>query len=159
MISSFTHPHGFLSNFYACPVWITIMGEQVFPTAEHAFQASKCRNAGDVRAVLRAGTPAEAKAAGRAIACRPDWEQVKRQVMLRVVLAKFTDPELRERLAVTVPHLLVEGNTWGDTYWGAVPYKPGVPTAGMTVWSGDDIVSWAGENWLGRILMMVRDVL
>ena len=41
----------------------------------------------------------------------------------------------RER-EVIMPHELVEGNTWGDRYWG--------------VYNGQ------GKNWLGRLLMQVR---
>jgi predicted NAD-dependent protein-ADP-ribosyltransferase YbiA (DUF1768 family) len=36
---------------------------------------------------------------------------------------------------------LVEGNTWGDKFWGAVKNKDG---------------KWEGKNCLGKILMILR---
>lgn len=151
MISRFQGNYRFLSNFYEYPVWVTVMDEPLFPSGEHAFQALKATNLADVQRVLRSGSPGEAKKAGRSIAIRPDWEAVKRQCMLRVALAKFSDPALRDRLAATGNEVLVEGNTWGDRYWGAM--QGGAPP--MWHWGA----GWYGQNWLGRILMMVRDVI
>jgi len=67
---------------------------------------------------------------------RPDWEAVKDDIMYRCVLAKFEDPILRQRLLDTGDQELIEGNTWGDTYWGVCKGK--------------------GRNMLGKTLMAVR---
>jgi predicted NAD-dependent protein-ADP-ribosyltransferase YbiA (DUF1768 family) len=54
-----------------------------------------------------------------------------------LVRQKFSkDPVLRQRLLDTGDQDLVEGNTWGDTFWG--------------------VCRGQGSNWLGRILMDVR---
>jgi len=60
--------------------------------------------------------------------------------MLRLVRDKFRDPELAKALLDTREEKLVEGNQWGDRFWGAV-------------WNGS---SWEGRNELGKILMKVR---
>lgn len=49
---------------------------------------------------------------------------------------KFHDPELQQRLLDTGSEELVEGNTWGDVYWGVCDGK--------------------GQNNLGKILMDLR---
>jgi predicted NAD-dependent protein-ADP-ribosyltransferase YbiA (DUF1768 family) len=58
------------------------------------------------------------------------------------------------------PHVLVEGNTWGDVFWGAVRYAPEVEAAHgiLPYWYDDQDALWVGHNWLGRTLMMVRDL-
>ena len=69
--------------------------------------------------------------------------------MLLVVLSKFVQhPELGELLVQTEDAGLVEGNTWHDNYWGACI----CPKCG----AGD---LYYGLNYLGRILMMTRDVI
>jgi predicted NAD-dependent protein-ADP-ribosyltransferase YbiA (DUF1768 family) len=57
--------------------------------------------------------------------------------MATIVTNKFKDPILRKKLLDTGDADLVEGNTWHDQEWGA--YK-GV-----------------GNNYLGKILMVVRE--
>lgn len=60
--------------------------------------------------------------------------------MADIVTAKFEqNPELAARLIATAPAELIEGNSWGDTYWG--------------------VCGGQGENRLGLILMAVRSKL
>lgn len=131
--------YSFLSNFYtAYVVWEGIK----YPTSEHAYQAAKTLNLelrknvfGDMNS-----SPAVAKRAGRKIELRSDWESVKIDVMREIVRIKFqTHPKLAEKLLATGNEELVEGNTWGDRFWGQV--------------------DGVGENWLGKILMEVREEL
>lgn len=136
-IDSFAGEYAFLSSFAPSPIR---QGGQMWPTAEHLFQSMKCVGLDHRNWILAAPTPREAKRRGRSVAMRSDWEQCKRAAMLRVVLAKFEqNPDLAAKLAATYGAELVEGNTWGDRYWGRV--------------------GGVGENWLGRILMWVREVL
>ena len=73
---------------------------------------------------------------------RPDWEDVKVQVMEDIVRAKFTqNPYLGDWLFNTGDSELIEGNNWGDTTWGV------------------DIKTKKGKNLLGKILMKIRDEL
>ena len=134
MIGSFNGEHRFLSNFWPSPVEMCGM---VFPTVEHAYVAAKTEN-GDVRRrVLELATPGEAKRFGRTIELRPGWDQMKLRTMRELVRRKFRgNPDLGHMLLATGDQQLVEGNRWGDTFWG--------------------VCDGVGENHLGRILMDVR---
>ena len=137
MIGPFSGEYRWLSNFYPSPF---VYGSARYPTAEHYYQAAKATTNEDWHRVMDTGNPGDAKRAGRAIVARAEWEQVKKQVMLAAVLAKFSqNPALGTMLVATGTQHLEEVNTWNDCYWGTVNGR--------------------GENWLGRILMMVRDVM
>lgn len=141
-IRRFRGAYRFLSNFYPCTLIVVhACGEwyQV-PTLEHAYQALKAQTFTGFTRVCQAPTAAAAKALGRQVAIRPNWDDVKRETMLALLREKFgVDVELGNRLKATGDRLLVEGNTWGDRYWGQVHGE--------------------GENWLGRLLMQVRQEL
>ena len=131
MIDKFEGEYAFLSNFYECPVNYGL----TYCNSEAAFQATKdpyrCTEFVDLNA-------SRAKALGRKVELRSDWEEIKDAVMLDVLRAKFdTNPDLKEKLLATGDEFLVEGNTWGDTYWGVCNGK--------------------GRNHLGYLLMQVRD--
>ena len=133
-INAFKNEYNFLSNFYPCKV---IYNGTTFENSEAAFQAAKCWSRADEFIHLSAS---DAKRLGRSVEMREDWEIVKNRIMRDVVLAKFSQNEdLKEKLLATRDAYLEEGNTWGDRYWGTV--------------------DGVGENWLGHILMSVRDML
>lgn len=138
VIDDFSGKYEFLSNF--SPSTIAIEGID-YPTVEHAFQAHKSNDPDNRRAVAAQSTPGWAKKAGRALDLRPDWEDVKNDVMRTCLAQKFAEgTELARRLLETGDARLVEGNTWGDDYWG-------VPRGGE------------GQNWLGRLLEERREFL
>ncbi len=141
-ISSFRGDNLFLSNFYAHPI---TMGGVKYPTLEHAFQAAKSSEPMERDLIRRAPTPGVAKQRGRAVKLRADWEKFKYEIMEKLVREKFKDPVLSGLLLATRDAEIIEGNTWGDTTWGAVKY--------------DKLDRWVGKNALGRILMKVRDEL
>jgi hypothetical protein len=87
--------------------------------------------------IRRAGKPGEAKRRGRRATIRPDWEEVKLDVMEDLLRQKFVG--LARALVMTGDEELVEGNTWGDRFWG--------------------VCQGAGENHLGRLLMKIRSEL
>lgn len=134
VIDRFRGEHEFLSNFFRFPVEYEGI---VFPTVEHAFQAAKTLDTGERTDIANASTPSIAKAKGRRVGLRPDWERVKIGVMEDILRSKFSDPVLRESLEATGDTMLIEGNTWGDQFWGVADGK--------------------GENQLGKALMRVRD--
>lgn len=136
LIESFRGANFFLSNFYPVIIWNAGIR---YPTAEHAYQAAKTLDMEERRRIASLETPGQAKRAGRRVAMRHDWEQVKLSVMARIVHLKFTVPSLAEKLMATSPAKLVEGNTWGDRYWG--------------------VCNGVGANHLGRILMKEREAL
>ncbi len=165
-VMSFSGEYRWLSSFWPCNV---LYDGTLYASAEHAFQAAKTHDPAARAVIARMSSAREAKRAGRAIPLRPDWERARRSVMLSVVLAKFCgNPDLQALLLTTGDRPLVEGNDWGDDFWGAVrvtpgsPAVPGVPVPGrdLPLWAADGQPgTWAGHNWLGWCLMMVRDVL
>lgn len=138
MINKFDGQFAFLSNFFpSC-----IIGEDGFayPTVEHYFQAQKTYDMQKRYSISLADTPGKAKRMGRKVELREDWEQIKDSVMLFAIRQKFKDPDLAQKLLATKDTELIEGNHWGDTYWGVDVNK-------------------GGENHLGKILMQVRTEL
>ncbi len=147
MITDFRDERAFLSNFHPSEVELD-PGDGVplarFPTVEHAFQAAKTLSHEERLRIAALPTPAQAKRAGRRVALRADWEQVKDGTMAALVWQKFSRyPDLAELLLSTGDEELIEGNTWGDRVWGCVA-KDG---------------RWIGQNRLGKILMDVRERL
>ncbi len=140
-ITAFRNEYAFLSNFFFHP--ITLDGE-VYPTAEHAFQALKTDDPVERRLVREAPAPYAAKRLGKRVTLRDGWDARRFAVMERVVRAKFQDPALKAALLATGDRELIEGNTWRDTTWGCVRAKDG---------------TWKGRNALGKLLMALREEL
>ena len=165
IISSFTGEHYFLSNFWTGYPKVSMAslgyGGAFADSAEHAFQAHKSTDPRQQAIILAARTPKIAKQLGRQVRPLPPWwEDRKREIMLECLLAKFSVPELRQRLAATGNAILIEGNQWGDDYWGAVAGEIGKATV-LPCWAaspGDRSYVLYGHNWLGRLLMVVREI-
>jgi ribA/ribD-fused uncharacterized protein len=134
-INEFTGVNRFLSNFWSCFI---IAEGTWYPSVENAYQAMKMSNKLD-RLRFVTIKASEAKKLGRTLPMRPDWDDVKLEVMYQLVKQKFADPMLGSHLLNTGDAELQEGNYWGDTYWGTV--------------------NGFGENHLGKILMRVREEL
>lgn len=135
---------GFLSNLYRCPV---VFDGVEYPTAEHAYQAGKARRAAVRDWLPAAPSPSLLAMAAHGLAfwdIRPGWSRDRRDRMLRVVRAKFQEhPDLAKRLLATGEARLVEYSTNDNDVnrrWGEVAGK-------------------GGQNWLGQILMQVREEL
>ena len=134
MITSFFGKYRFLSNFYPAKV---IYDGIEYPTSEHAYQAAKTLDQPTRIQIAALTKPGEAKHAGKKVNLRDDWDDVKISVMEEIVRDKFTrNPDLRQKLLDTGDQVLVEGNTWFDTFWGVCNGK--------------------GRNELGKILMRLR---
>lgn len=136
MITRFTGPHRFLSNFY--PARVRAAGIE-FESVEHAYQAHKALHPAGMDWLLRiahAYSPGEARRIGRQVPLPQGWEDHRLAIMERLVYQKFKDPGLRAMLLATGDQVLAEGNRWGDTFWG--------------------VCNGQGRNELGRILMKVR---
>lgn len=132
-VTSFDGPYRFLSNFYACR---QLHLGFPYPTAEHAYQAAKAVDVAEFHRIATAATPGLAKRLGRRCAVRADWDTVKIDVMREILRQKFTSPALRAKLLATDDAELIEGNTWGDRFWG--------------------VCDGRGQNWLGQLLMQLR---
>ncbi|AKG21176.1 NADAR family protein [Calothrix sp. 336/3] len=137
-INRFSGNYAFLSNFWYCKI---IFEDIEFPSVEHAFQAAKTTNPNEREMVCLAATPVKAKRIGRKVTLRDDWEKVKIEIMRGLLVQKFSQDEmLQEMLLSTGDWELIEGNTWGDKFWGAVLENG----------------KWVGRNELGKLLMSVR---
>lgn len=133
IVNRFDGEYHFLSNFYRSPL---VLDGLFYDTVEHAYQAAKATDPEWAHIIRTAETPGKAKRLGKRCPCRGDWEAYKYLVMDACLEAKFSDDVLRQRLLATGDAVLIEGNTWGDTYWGVCDGK--------------------GKNMLGRLLMQTR---
>lgn len=141
-IVKFDGQYDWLSNFYVRPVRV---GNLTFSNNEAAFQGAKykaalCDQAEQYRYLEKMvqADPQTAKNMGRRIPLDLDkWEFIKVTCMREVVKAKFDQhADLHTKLIETGAALLVEGNHWGDKFWGRCDGK--------------------GLNVLGSILMELR---
>ena len=81
--------YGFMSNFWPSPINI---GGKSWPTTEHYFQAMKFPTKPEHQEKIRSNKSAwAAKKSGQCRdGFRPDWENVKDDVMYDALMAKFT---------------------------------------------------------------------
>lgn len=114
------------------------LGKRSYLTSEHLFQALKTTDRDEHEYVRRGATPRDAKARGREVTLRKDWEDVKFAIMVAVLLLKFTqNKRLREQLLATQGSIVEDRN---DPVWGV----------------GRD---GKGKNLMGDALMKTRDIL
>ena len=134
-IDSFSGKYKFLSNYY----YVLIKYDGLtYPSTEHAFQASKTLDINERIYMSLMESFSEVKRYGNKLSLRDDWETIKLNVMEEILRIKFlnTSNELKEKLLNTGEAILIEGNTWGDKYWG--------------------VCNGEGENHLGKLLMKIR---
>jgi len=142
IINIFNNEYSFLSNFYKCEFAMFSSHNPLavpYRSVEHYYQASKAINAEEHLKIVAAESPSRAKKLGRKVKVREDWDQVKIEVMIKGLNAKFSDKKLRTKLLNTGDKILIEGNYWRDTYWGV------------------DLKTGEGQNVLGNILMNLRE--
>ncbi len=147
------------SNFW--PVKLNIDGK-VWNSVEHYYQAMKTIDP-DVQEDVRIGYPLGvtralkigdlkttpepdvgawmAKKSGQLVDCREDWAEVKDDVMMKAIKAKYSDahPELKTKLLASGDSILIEASPT-DYYWGEGAAK-------------------IGKNMLGILLMDRRNEL
>ena len=131
--------YGFMSNF--APYSFSD-GSKIWPTSEHYFQAQKFLVPEIQEKIRQIVSPMDAAIEGRnrQNPLRPDWEEVKDEVMLQALRMKFSqNPEIAKELLATGDAILIE-HTRNDDYWAD---------------GGDG----SGKNKLGLLLMQVREEL
>ncbi|CAL6029665.1 NADAR_family protein [Hexamita inflata] len=132
-IDRFEGEYFFLSNFFESPITYKNF---TYQTVEAAFQAQKEPGTEEKFAAMK---PGKAKREGLKVNLRSDWEAVKVQIMKDLLVLKFQNEALKQKLLLTELKEIVEGNNWGDCYWGVCEGK--------------------GQNVLGKLLMEVRQEL
>lgn len=141
VIDSFKGKHSFLSNFHVEPMIMPFFGTMIMvPTVEHSYQALKSKDTVEQLKILSAVGPGAAKRMGKQVKMmREDWETIKVPVMLNLLRIKFSIPSLKQLLLDTGDAKLIEGNWWGDKFWG--------------------VCNGEGRNMLGTLLMNLREEL
>lgn len=135
LISCFDGRYEFLSNFFPAKIYYDGI---LYHNSEAAYQAQKSELI-ENRKRFSGMMPGPAKRLGGKLPVRPDWDDVKLNLMREILWAKFTqNPVLAQRLIDTGAAKIAEGNYWGDRFWGV------------------DSTTGEGENHLGRLLMELR---
>ncbi len=136
-------PYGALSNLYKREF---MYEGEVFPTAEHAYQAGKARKVAVRKWLMAAPSPSLLAMAAHGLYVwdvAPDWSTLKFDRMRGVLLAKFTQhQDLKDLLVGTGTMRLVESAT--------------VNNAVNRLWGE---VNGVGQNMLGQLLMEVRSTI
>lgn len=134
-ILGFFGKYRYLSNFYLTPIKYDGV---VYPSVENAYQAAKTLDLEQRKQFVNC-SPGQAKRLGRTVGLRKDWDKIKLSIMRQLVSEKFKNANLAKMLLLTGQAYLEETNNWGDEFWGV--YRNN------------------GRNYLGKILMRVRDEL
>jgi len=133
-ISKFQGEYRWLSNFWPCDIEYDGLA---FTSTENAYQAAKFLDIKH-KIEIQKLSAAQAKryASKHKKEIRPDWDEIKLEIMEDISRLKYSITEFKDRLTLTGSREIIEGNTWNDTYWGVCKGK--------------------GENNLGKILMKIR---
>lgn len=139
--------HKFLSNFYMVDVELD---GKIYPSVEHAYMSAKSDEDVTIDDETRKWKdwcadrkmhPAEIKKRSYNLTLIPNWDKKKFHIMYKCVSRKFSKEPLRSKLLATGDQNIQEGNWHEDRIWGVdLKVNPNV-----------------GENYLGRILMKVRN--
>ena len=149
--------YGCLSNFASCRIEYDCL---VYHSSEAAWQAQKTLDLEQRKAFTKL-SQSDAKKAGRGklklfdengkslgyVQLRPDWEDIKYQLMVDVCYAKYSqNPEFKDVLLSTEDEELIENTTgWHDNTWGSCECPR--------------CINKEGKNLLGKALMQVRAML
>lgn len=134
-ILEFKGSYRWLSNFWLSPIVYEGIN---YPSVENAYQAAKTFPSN--REKFENCSPSKAKILSKKIKIRCDFDILKKDIMRTLIQQKFAPgTELGEKLKNTGTGLIVEGNNWGDKYWG--------------------VCDGEGLNILGKLIMEQRDLL
>ena len=135
VINSFDGEYDFLSNFYECPI---LWKGNLYRNSESIYQSYKTLD--NVPFDFTKTTGSQSKKISKKLNVRPDWNKIKFDLMYEICQEKFNqNTDIAQKLMNTGDAILIEGNYWGDTYWGKC--------------------NGVGQNNLGKILMKIREEL
>ena len=138
MTMQFKGEYAWLSNF--APVEIEYEG-RTYPSLEHAYQAARSIDPSWKDYCASGVSSGNVKRKSKNIIYSADWMEVRVAVMKELCIKKYADPDYKAKLLATGSLEIIEGNTWGDTFWGV------------------DIRTGEGLNILGKIIMEIRSSL
>lgn len=133
VIAGFRGDYRWLSNFERCEI---LYKGILYKSSEAAYQAQKTTKI-KARYIFTKLDARESKTLGGVIQIRPDWDDIKLQIMEEICRIKFNLPQFKSKLAATGDMKIIEANHWGDTFWGECDGE--------------------GENHLGKIIMKIRN--
>jgi ribA/ribD-fused uncharacterized protein len=120
-----------LSNFWPSPIELNGL---LWQTVEHYYQAQKLVDVSEQEVIRNAQSPGSAKRNAYKMAWRIDWEEVKEEVMLKALRAKFGQHEDLAEILIGTGDGRLHENSPKDMYWGV-----------------------QGKDRLGKLLEQVRD--
>ena len=130
-----------LDNFWEDNIKVVYDGLE-YTNSEAAFQSAKLTDKSK-RIPFTKMSAQQSKFIGknpRLTKLRPDWNEIKDQVMYDIVRDKMMrNPWIKDLLLSTDSKIIEEGNYWNDTYWGV------------------NIKTGKGKNQLGKTLMKLRE--
>lgn len=146
MITEFFGEYLWLSNFFPCRIEYD---GYIYFSVEAAYQAQKFKGTvlqeRYMKMIFTKITANEAKILGRMVNLRPDWEEIRDDLMEQLLRKKFIENDTyRDFLLNTDDEELIEENTWCDTHFGCCT---------CPIHNGE------GENILGKMIMKLRDEL
>ena len=136
MINEFQGEYRWLSNFVECDIEYNGF---IYPSVENAYQAAKMKYKEDSLKFLNV-TSGRAKQLSKTLPMRDDWGKLKIYYMREFLIQKFSQKPYKELLMNTCGLDIIEGNRWGDKYWGVC------------------LKTNNGQNNLGKLIMGIRDI-
>lgn len=136
MINEFQGEYRWLSNFVECDIEYNGF---IYPSVENAYQAAKMKYKEDSLKFLVV-TSGQAKRLAKTLPMRDDWGKLKIYYMREFLIQKFSQKPYKELLMNTCGLDIIEGNRWGDKYWGVC------------------LKTNNGQNNLGKLIMGIRDI-
>lgn len=165
-ILKFRQEFGYLSNFNVLKNKIHYLGYD-YISVEAGYMAQKCD---DVAWKQYCSTispignaQSEMKKAAYKVELAKDFSDKRLKIMLDLLRLKFrNNSELANKLVSTYPRMIMEGNVWNDKYWGAMVPKQLSLSDNVElekIYKEFPQYFYVGQNYLGRLLMKVRDEL
>lgn len=135
-IREFKGAYRWLSNFTGCDI---VLDGVTYRSVEHAYMSAKSDDPNWKKFCAETPSPAVVKKASRTIPLVENWNDKKLDVMKECLEQKFSKEPFKTLLKDTGNVELIEGNWWGDTFWGV------------------NLNTGEGQNILGRMIMSIRD--
>jgi ribA/ribD-fused uncharacterized protein len=147
-VEGFEGEYRFLSNFIGGSVILTDPDgtPRTYKTVEHAYQAAKTMDLEERAHIRTLDRPSQAKKYGKSVTLRPNWQDVRLDIMEVLVRQKFQLPGFKSQL-LKIDGDIIESNRWHDQFWG-------------DCWCTYYVeCRTPGQNHMGKILMKIRDEL